>query len=252
MDGTLSTEWPFTIPDSTKLAIQALRKNGHFVSIATGRPIDVINEYARILDIDTYVCNGGAVVVENYQKIIKEELNQECSFALLEYLENRKIPYAVSVDEKFTFYHHKGETYPEWMPQLFIDEVMSEVEYDYTNLPPIQRICIMDKPEVLKEFGHEDFVNQGYDIGLFMIEPDDKFHGIETLMDYYGYPKEEVVVFGDGENDIKMFKASPFSIAMGNSVPQLKEIADYVTSNVDEDGILNACLHFGWINREDL
>lgn len=252
MDGTLSTKWPFTIPDSTKKAIKALRKNGHFVSIATGRPIEVINHHAKTLDIDTYVCNGGAVVVKNYEKIIKEELDQELSFALLDYVKERNIPYAVSVDEKFTFLHQKGEEYPDSIPKMFIEEVMQEVELDHKTLPPIQRICIMASPDKLKDFGHEDFVNQGYDVGFFMIEPDDKYHGIELLMDYFGYPKEDVVVFGDGENDIKMFQDAPMSVAMGNSVPQLKEIADYVTTHVEEDGILNACLHFGWIRKEDI
>lgn len=252
MDGTLSTKWPFTIPDSTLKALKALRKNGHFVSIATGRPIDVINPYARTVDIDTYVCNGGAVVVENYEKVIKEELDQELSFALLEYLETRKIPYAVSVDEKFSFYHKKGEPYPDSMPKEFINEVMEEMEFDHTDLPPIQRICIMASPKELEDFGHKEFIEQGYDIGFYMIEPDDKYHGIEMLMEKYGYPKEDIVVFGDGENDIKMFKDAPFTVAMGNAVPQLKEVADYVTTNVDEDGILNACLHFGWIKKEDI
>ncbi|MDO4465801.1 MAG: Cof-type HAD-IIB family hydrolase [Bacillota bacterium] len=252
VDGTLSTKWPFTIPESTKKAIRALRKNGHFVSIATGRPIEVINPYAKTLDIDTYVCNGGAVVVKNYEKIIKEELNQELCFALLEYLEERHIPYAVSVDEKFTFLHRKGEAYPEHIPQHFIDEVMRDCDFNIHELPTIQRICVLASSKTLLDFGHKEFIDQGYDIGMYMIEPDDKYRGIELLMDHFGYPKEDIVVFGDGENDMKMFNDAPLSIAMGNSVPPLKEIADYVTSHVEEDGILNACLHFGWIQEKDL
>ena len=56
-----------------------------------------------------------------------------------------------------------------------------------------------------------------------------------------------MVVFGDGLNDRQMFRDAPFAIAMGNAIPQLKELADYVCPSADEDGIYRACQHFGWI-----
>ena len=37
------------------------------------------------------------------------------------------------------------------------------------------------------------------------------------------------------------------SIAMGNAIDELKQKADYVTTDVTEDGIYHACKHFGWI-----
>ena len=79
------------------------------------------------------------------------------------------------------------------------------------------------------------------------IEPTDKARGIRRLMDALGAPVEDVVVFGDGTNDLKMFDPAWLSIAMGNARPILKEAADYVTDACDKDGIWNACRHFGWI-----
>jgi hydroxymethylpyrimidine pyrophosphatase-like HAD family hydrolase len=52
---------------------------------------------------------------------------------------------------------------------------------------------------------------------------------------------------GDGLNDISMFHKPFYSIAMGNSCPELKERADYVTGDNDQGGILQACITFGWI-----
>ena len=60
-------------------------------------------------------------------------------------------------------------------------------------------------------------------------------------------PLEDVVVFGDGHNDYSMFQKAPMSIAMGNAIDKLKEIADFVTKDSNEDGIYYACRHFGWI-----
>ena len=58
---------------------------------------------------------------------------------------------------------------------------------------------------------------------------------------------EDVVVFGDGRNDIKMFQVAAFSIAMGNAIDEVKNVADYVTKDSDQDGIYEAMKHFGWI-----
>ena len=48
-------------------------------------------------------------------------------------------------------------------------------------------------------------------------------------------------------NDICMFGQGWLSIAMGNARAALKEKADYITTDVDNDGLWNACRHFGWI-----
>jgi hydroxymethylpyrimidine pyrophosphatase-like HAD family hydrolase len=58
---------------------------------------------------------------------------------------------------------------------------------------------------------------------------------------------EDVVVFGDGLNDLNMFSPQWFSIAMGNGCTALKEKADYVTGDCDKGGIMAACKKFGWI-----
>ena len=58
---------------------------------------------------------------------------------------------------------------------------------------------------------------------------------------------DRLVVFGDQKNDIDMFLKAPMSIAMGNAIDELKEIATYVTDRSDSCGIGNACRHFGWI-----
>ena len=62
-----------------------------------------------------------------------------------------------------------------------------------------------------------------------MIEPEDKYSGITRVMAYLGGHMEDVVVFGDGWNDMDMFSKAPMSVAMGNAVDELKSIATFVT-----------------------
>ena len=52
------------------------------------------------------------------------------------------------------------------------------------------------------------------------------------------------MAFGDGGNDLSMLKHVHIGVAMGNAKDYVKDVADYVTDSVDEDGIYNALKHF--------
>jgi hydroxymethylpyrimidine pyrophosphatase-like HAD family hydrolase len=64
-------------------------------------------------------------------------------------------------------------------------------------------------------------------------------------MDYYGADYSDVIVFGDAKNDLSMFVDGWTKVAMGNAIDELKACADYVTTDVDKDGIYNACVALG-------
>lgn len=60
---------------------------------------------------------------------------------------------------------------------------------------------------------------------------------LEQIAEYYGWSKEEVLVFGDGNNDISMFEKFPHSRAMGNAVESLKKIAEKVIESNKDDAV---------------
>ncbi|XJR89701.1 HAD hydrolase family protein [Elizabethkingia anophelis] len=68
--------------------------------------------------------------------------------------------------------------------------------------------------------------------------------GIEVFCKHYGIDVSQTMAFGDGGNDITMLKYVALGVAMGNANPEVKEIADYVTDDIDNDGILKALKHF--------
>ena len=55
------------------------------------------------------------------------------------------------------------------------------------------------------------------------------------------------MAFGDGGNDISMLQTVGTGVAMGNALDDVKAHADYVTTDVDNDGVKNALEHFGII-----
>ena len=67
------------------------------------------------------------------------------------------------------------------------------------------------------------------------------------MITYLSAPLEDLVVFVDGNNDLTMFQIATIRIAMGNACDELKNIATYITSRSDEDGIEKACRYFNWI-----
>ena len=88
-------------------------------------------------------------------------------------------------------------------------------------------------------------------LGNYELIPFDsgKHIGIQKLnkvlnLDYH-------VVFGDGDNDYTMIRDAQYSVAMGNAEEKLKEIASYVTNNVDNDGVYKALIQHNIFGEEE-
>ena len=71
--------------------------------------------------------------------------------------------------------------------------------------------------------------------------------GIDAMLQHFGLSWEEVMAFGDGENDYVMLKHAAIGVAMGNADPMLLDGQFYVTDRVEEDGVVTALQHFGLI-----
>lgn len=67
-----------------------------------------------------------------------------------------------------------------------------------------------------------------------------KANAIKILADYLHISKEQIIVIGDGANDISMFEMAGYKIAMGNANENLKKKADYITDNNNQDGVAKA------------
>lgn len=66
-----------------------------------------------------------------------------------------------------------------------------------------------------------------------------KGNGVQYVTQYAGY--DEIIAFGDGDNDISLFEVATESYAVENADPELKEIASAVIGHHDEDGVAH-CL----------
>ena len=67
-----------------------------------------------------------------------------------------------------------------------------------------------------------------------------KATGMKRYLEYVGIPREDSIAIGDGPNDLQMMDYAGIGIAMGNAVDALKSMAEYITDDVDHQGIVKA------------
>ena len=79
------------------------------------------------------------------------------------------------------------------------------------------------------------------DVDMFVAHPNaDKGRSIRLVAELMGTNPKELAAFGDGQNDVDMFKQVGFGVAMGDAVPDLIRIATHITGTVKEDGVAQA------------
>lgn len=251
IDGTLVADvnkQPY-LPLSTKQTIKKLQEKGHVVAIASGRPIEMILPLANELNIHDIVSDGGYGLMIHNKIIHIDPLDKEVTAKLSQELLDKKIPFAFMTDSKIR--------------QLIASSQMlnHQLNYDFEGIP----VKIDEQFDPLQEIAYKVFIGvtkqqessiktvdcskiMRYDPNCLAYEPDDKYKGVKELVDYYQGNIEDVIFFGDGLNDIALAKHIPFTIAMGNAIDELKNIAYFVTKDILDDGIEYACKYFNLID----
>lgn len=73
----------------------------------------------------------------------------------------------------------------------------------------------------------------------------DKAVAVRRVVEYLGVDMADTVAMGDAKVDIPMFEACATSVCMGSGGDEAKAAADFVTTDVDEDGLWNVFSHLG-------
>jgi HAD superfamily hydrolase (TIGR01484 family) len=82
-----------------------------------------------------------------------------------------------------------------------------------------------------------DFIN--------IVDPQvSKGKALEALAAYLGSPIGETMAVGDGTNDISLLSTAGLAVAMDNAPDEVKRVADYITLDVDQNGLAAAIKKF--------
>ena len=121
---------------------------------------------------------------------------------------------------------------------------------DYESLKQIMKIYLSVSIEDEHKLTTKDLLGHlRYVKDYLMFQYDAKEKGIEAMIEHVHGNLEDVVVFGDGKNDLVMFDPRWTSVAMGNGCQELKEKATYVADLNVNDGIYKICEQMNWFEK---
>ena len=256
VDGTLL---PFgkSIPDSAVYSIKAAQALGSRCFIASGRSIAELPRFP-MLAFDGYICSAGATIIVDDKLIYSAHIERGAFDSLFRYLSEKGF-YVISQTDKATYLSKDA-----W--DMFTRQLMKHIG----RLVELNGLVISDTvpvdEDVKKVLFLSDDDGYGVDRGRKEIDPMftvvnntvglpqeimaevvlggiSKATGIEKVLSYFGVDRSDSVAIGDGSNDIEMVEYADIGIAMGNSSGDLKAVADYITTDIEEDGIKNAIFY---------
>mgnify|MGYP002620541046 CR=1 FL=1 len=165
----------------------------------------------------------------------------------------------INDDEVYTIWDYRGiyivknnnYQYKSILSNDIYDNVMATIVnkyyviFDNRSVNGIEKIYYYDIENAKGGYGISSFKRiYSYDRGKMSGEITRKHitkaNGIDIVAKHFDVSKENIISVGDNYNDLPMFEKSGYSIAMGNSVDEVKKQADYVTDDILQDGIYNA------------
>jgi hypothetical protein len=269
IDGTL-VGFDGKIPDSTYRAIDMARSKGHKVFICTGRSRCQIYDFLLEYGFDGIIAATGAYVEYEGSAIRRETIGGEKIAGLIRYFEQEKIAYALQAADRqiatpesmevmrghFEKMRAKLKLTDE--PQVFDDmKLVQDLPTNPEKYGFAEKLIYYCSPRGLREVA--EAIAPNFEVTATSFEkPDEtcgevtmagvnKASGMRILGDYLHCPREDMIAFGDGPNDIDMLEYAGTGIAMGNAGENVKTVADMVTDRIDEDGIYNALKKMGII-----
>lgn len=254
IDGTLYTS-DKRLQDSTKKALQALEAAGHVVGIATGRSYFLAEPVIQELALSTYVLLNGAIGVFNGQTVLDDTLDAPELARVVALAEQHQ--HQVVYQQAIPMFRQRAHWEPEDLAAF--EGVGGHAATYYPNFSenhPVYQALIFCTPEE-EALYHQLALSQlrlvrWHRCALDVVRANgSKAAAIVALAERHGFAIEDVVAFGDGNNDVEMIAAVGFGVAMGNAVPAVKEVAQYVAADCDRDGIAQALVALGYINAAD-
>ncbi|MBN2877354.1 MAG: HAD family hydrolase [Bacilli bacterium] len=229
-------------------SIEALRKNNHTVAIATGRSPRLLYGKDKELGIDNLVLANGSYVTVKGKIIYERYIPNHVVKKAMDYVDAVKADLVIEYVDQYVSYR-KDTDIAERFSNIFQIE-SPDLDTNYYPDKNVFSMVVFNNHDVDKmkaalpelEFNPSNAL--GYDVN---IKGELKAAGVKAMAQYLGYPLAEVYAIGDGHNDITMLKAVGHGIAMGNSLPEVKAAAEYVTTDVNDYGVMNALKYYALI-----
>lgn len=262
IDGTLVIENDVITPKTKKVLLDA-QANGCQLVLASGRPLRSLLKLANELKMDEnngllISYNGGrASNAQTKEVLFNQTLSVNAGKKVLEHAKKFNVRpmidkedymyvnnvYDCMVDYNGKFNVLEKESRAGNYKLCEIDDLADFLDYE------INKILLAGDPTYLKEHYKEIMEPFKNDMNCMFTSPwffeftdkgIDKAKALDMVVNSLGFKRENMIAFGDAQNDIALLKYAGIGVAMGNAVQELKDVADMVTLSNEEDGIAYA------------
>lgn len=273
LDGTLLNSYG-QVSEKNREALRKAQEKGVQIVLASGRSTNSVKNIANELgDNDYIICGNGSLVydLQNDEIIYDKFIEKKKALQIIKICEENSIYYNVytenmviakSLSNNVLFYHQENANKPDSRKTKinlveniydYIQNIENENILKFTisdnssiifnsiikKLREIKNIDVLDVAHMSRKIikaGTEE-VQMAYYYTEITSENVDKWNAIKWLAEKLGIPNDEVIGIGDNVNDKLMIENSGLGVAMGNSAPYIKEIADRVVASNNEDGV---------------
>lgn len=249
MDGTLFNSKTQVDPKTIEV-IKQCQKQGIVFCVASGRDYRSMEDVVNLLELDYAISLNGAIVHDlKHQQTIKEPCFTQSEIQqLLDFAQLVKHDLLFAQGQDAYWYVPEGVT----LSQIRKDHIMSWNEHvhmidkDATQIKePFRKANMVSNQArlapILKQFKQSQIplsaVFSGDDIIDFIGIQTSKGNAVRKLMQLLSINQDEVLVFGDSENDISMLQAVTHSVAMSNAKQHVLDCASDVTDTNDNLGV---------------
>lgn len=267
IDSTLYSHKTWSIPHSASEACRRAQDQGHILFLCSGRSPLQTGEFRRLDWIKGQVCCDGAYAEAEGKVIFRHPLEDGSAAYLNELAEACRANLSMhGLDENFT---NTGGLafYREWFAELAMQWKKLGRKGELPKLPQLYEKAYQEQPIYMvdvffrKDSDRDSFVKglEGrYSWAGILSTAENSLMGGEITAPgihkgtgmlkaaaYYGISQADTIAFGDSANDTEMLKAAGVGVAMGNGAAAAKEAADWVTDDIEEDGLAHAFMKLG-------
>ncbi|WP_312425913.1 Cof-type HAD-IIB family hydrolase [Lacrimispora sp.] len=263
IDGTLFNSKKM-ITAKTKEALLKAQSAGAKLILASGRPTAGLLQIGKELEMDQhhglFVAYNGSKVIdfESMETLFNKPLGISDGKAVLEHLKKFDV-YPMIDKDKYMYVNNVYADPIQWKGQsiniieyeargggflLCEKEDLSEfLDYEVNKIltagdPFYLQENYIDMMDPFKENLNCMFTADFY--FEYTAKGIDKAKALDTVLKPMGFVPAQMIGFGDGMNDISMIQYTGIGVAMENAVQELKNVAQFVTTSNDEDGIAEA------------
>lgn len=239
--------------EATRESIKKLKENGYLTMLATGRSKCCLDEGILSLRLDGYITSNGSYADIEEEIIFNYPIEKNKLAEIVEYLNENNMDYILEGQELNYLSSKNNKTLNELLEKANIGQDVLTDKWNINDIESNKIIIITnndaDYENLVEKYKEEfAFMKHPFGVSVEMYKSEyTKGYGVEQLADKLQIDIENTYAFGDGENDIEMFKAVKHGIAMGGYHQSLEEHAYDFTGDVENEGITQGLEKLGII-----